>query len=111
MTSLFGVWEFNGNGSPGSMSIFSQDAQGNLEVKVSFQDVNRTDPWTGVWNEAARQITLTRQLPNNVTQTYIGYLGNNHPEIALIFGGSFTESDAGNLQFGWYAKWSSNIIF
>ena len=106
---LTGNWEFNGNGSPGYMSIFNQDAQGNLRVEVSFKDVDRTDQWTGVWNEAARQITLTRRLPNNVLQTYIGYLGDNHPEIALIFGGSFTETDAGNLQFGWFARWSSSV--
>jgi hypothetical protein len=107
---LVGNWDFNGNGSPGTLTIYSQDAQGNLTLKVIFQDVTRIDPWTGVWKAATRQITLTRHLPNNVTQTHVGYIGTNHPEIALIFGGSFTESDAGATQFGWYAKYSSGII-
>lgn len=92
------------------MTIRGQDPQGNLNVEVSFQDVNRRDQWTGGWNEVARQMSLTRQLPNNVTQTHIGYLGDNHPEIALILGGSFTESDAENLRFDWYARWSHDVI-
>ena len=114
MTSVVGYWSINGNGSSGSMAIFSQDTQGNLEVDVSFQDVNRTDAWTGVWDDGAGQIVLTRQLPNSVTQTYTGYLGDNHPEIALILGGSFTESDvptnAPRTQFGWFAQYTGPII-
>lgn len=110
MTSLYGIWEFNGNGWLGSLFIFGQDDQGNLEVWVKFQDVERIDPWIGVWNEEARQITLMRQLPNDATQTYIGYIGDNRPDLSLIFGGSFTESDEEGRQFGWYAKWSSATI-
>ena len=110
MTDLIGVWEFNGNGWPGRLYITEQDEQGNLSVSVKFQDREFEEQLIGVWTEGARQITLTRTLPNNITQTHIGYIGDGRPDLALNFGGSFTESDAGNVQFGWYAKWLDPLI-
>jgi len=96
------------------MSIFAVDGQGNLNVTVSFTDVTRQDAFEGTWNDSAGQITLIRHLPNNITQTYIGFLGDNHPEIALILAGSFTESDvpanAARTQFGWFAQYTGPII-
>jgi|SRR5579859_1277849 len=106
-------WAFNGNGSPGTMTVLSVDLQGNVEVTVTFDGLNRQDRFIGVWNESAKELTLTRYMPNNVTQTYTGYLGDNDPD-ALIFGGSFTESDiastAARTMFGWYAKYSNPVI-
>ena len=106
-------WEFNGNGSTGTMIIRSVDPQGNVDVEVEFDGLDRQDRFIGVWNESAKGLTLTRYLPNNVTQTYVGYLGDNDP-ASLIFGGSFTESDipgtAPRTQFGWYAKYRYPII-
>jgi len=110
---LTGVWSFNANASKGSMSIFSIDPQGKLMVNVTFEGLNRMDHWAGVWNNTDKSITLTRSLPNNVTQNYVGYLGDNPPEH-IILAGSFTESDiapnAARTKFGWFAVWQNLII-
>ncbi|NJC73110.1 hypothetical protein HC031_25825 [Planosporangium thailandense] len=99
---LIGNWLINGNGSPGTMTIFAAADNGPVELEVSFDDVNRKDLWTGTWSPGAREIVLNRQLPGDVTQTYTGHLGDNHPP-ELIFGGAFTQSDVGALEFGWFA--------
>ena len=106
---LVGNWSINANGSSGGMSIFSAADDGPVELTVGFNDVNRQDNWSGTWRPETREIVLRRELPNNVVQTYTGYLGDNHPP-SLIFGGSFTESDAGDFQFGWFAQWLTWII-
>ena len=108
-TDLVGNWSINGNGTPGSMTIFSAVDEGPVELRVSFSNLNREDRWNGTWSPSKRQLTLTRALPNNTSQTYTGYLGDNAPG-PLIFGGSFTETDAAGTRFGWYAQWQSWII-
>lgn len=113
MTDLAGtIWDFNANGSPGSLTIFEQDPAGQLRLDVVFDGLDRTDPWSGAFDDAAKQITLVRQLPGQVTQTHLGYLGDNDPG-RLIFGGSFTESDIprpGRTEFGWFAIFRSTLI-
>jgi hypothetical protein len=89
------------------------DAQGNLNVKVTFDGLNREDQWEGIWHNAEGRITLIRHLPNNVIQNHTGFLGSNDP-AHLILAGSFTESDipdnAQRTQFGWFAQWQSGFI-
>lgn len=114
MTNLQGtIWDFNGNGSTGTMTIGSVDSAGNLEVTVQFDGLDRIDPWSVVFDDGSKQITLVRQMPNNVTQTHIGFLGDNDPS-KLIFGGSFTESDipsdAPRTQFGWFTVLRGTLI-
>ena len=106
---LVGGWSFNGNGSSGAMTIFNAVDNGEVNLRVGFSDVNREDRWTGRWRPEAREIVLTRELPDGVTQTYTGHLGDNHPPH-LIFGGSFTQSEAGATEFGWFAEWMSILI-
>jgi hypothetical protein len=106
---LLGNWSINANGSPGGMSIFRVVDDGPVELRVRFNDQNREDRWNGTWHPGNREIQLRRELPNNATQTYTGYLGDNHPP-SLIFGGSFTQSGSGDFQFGWFAQWQTWII-
>jgi hypothetical protein len=107
---LVGNWSFNGNGSAGTMEIFSAIDDGPVTLRVHFDGLAREDPWSGTWSPGRREIILSRILPGGVIQTHTGHLGDNSPP-SLIFGGSFTELDAGNLQFGWFAQWSTPIIF
>ena len=113
MTDIRGLWDFNGNGSAGTaalnrgMLISEQTPDGTLTVKVTFDGLNRVDPWTGKFD--GENITLERQLPGGVTQTHTGAIGTNDP-THLIFGGTFTEPDAGARLFGWFAVFRSSLI-
>jgi len=113
MTDITGTYSFNGNGSTGTMTIRSVDSQGNLDVRVTFDGLDRKDNWVGTWDDQAKLITLTRFLPNNVTQNHIGYLGDNPPGPSIL-AGSFTQSDipanAARIHFGWFAIWQYGII-
>ncbi len=111
MTDITGSWAFNGNGSTGWLLIFNMDAQGNLDVRVRFDGLDREDQWRGLWDDNVKAISLVRTLPNDVAQDHRGFLGDNDPQN-LIFGGSFTESDVSGPRsnFGWFAQWRSPII-
>jgi hypothetical protein len=106
---LIGNWSINGNGTPGWMTISSATDDGPVELRVSFSNLQREDRWAGNWSPDRREIILVRSLPGNQSQTYTGYLGDNAPG-PLIFGGSFTQTDAAANKFGWYAEWQSWII-
>jgi hypothetical protein len=109
MTSILGLWQINANNSPGILRLF-QDSQGNVQGKITFQDTPRIDNVINVsWNDAAGEITFVRQLgQSGVTQAYLGFLGDNHPDQFLYLAGAFTESDtpvnAQRFQFGWFAR-------
>jgi hypothetical protein len=92
------------------MTIYDALDDGNVKVRVIYDDVTREDSWTGTWRPATRAMVLTRELPDGLTQTYTGYLGDNDPSH-LIFGGDFTQTDAGDTKFGWFAEWQYPLIF
>ncbi len=100
---LVGTWAVNCNGSRGGMTILDAVDDGDVVLRVGFTDVARPDNWDGTWHPGQREIVLTRHLPGGATQTYQGYLGDNHRDL-LMFGGSFTQSDANGVQFGWFAE-------
>lgn len=105
-TSHISTWEINANGSQGVLTLTSNDNL-SLTGSITFPDAGgRTDTIQGGWNDAAGQISFTRFLPGSATQTFTGFLGDNHPSV-LILAGSFTESDvpanAPRTNFGWAA--------
>ena len=109
MTSILGFWQINVNDSEGALRLFL-DNQGNLQGKMTFQDAQRVDDVTNIsWNDAAGEISFVRHLgQTNVTQTYTGFLGDNHADQLLSLAGWFTESDipatAPRTRFGWFAR-------
>ena len=109
MTSILGLWQINANDSPGTLRLFL-DTQGIVQGKIAFQDASRIDDVTNIsWNDAAGEISFVRQLgQSGVTQTYTGFLGDNHPDRFLYLAGAFIESDipqnAPRTQFGWFAQ-------
>ncbi|MGK4583493.1 hypothetical protein [Kitasatospora sp. HPMI-4] len=107
-TDIHGDWNLNANGSPGIISIF-QDGATIREVFVKFDD-SPSGAWEGSWDDVAGQLTLKRSLSNGITQNYVGYIGNNHPDHVII-AGSFTQSDATGPRnhFGWVI-WNQTYI-
>ncbi|MFL5588285.1 MAG: hypothetical protein ACJ8DI_11600, partial [Ktedonobacteraceae bacterium] len=112
-STLFGAWQITANGFQGQLTITSliedSSTEGSFSAIVTFTDAPlRQDRVIGTWNDTAKQITFTRLLPNNTTQNYTGFLGDNHPERELILAGWFTESDipptAPRTSFGWFAE-------
>ncbi len=86
-------------------------AGGGLQVRgtVTFTDQpGATDTITGTWDAVAKVITFVRGPDNPVSQTFTGFLGDNHAEQQLILAGWFTESDipanAPRTKFGWFAE-------
>src|SRR5581483_9547478 len=108
MTSILGLWQINANDYEGALRVFL-DSQGNLQGKITFQDTPGIDEMTDIsWNDAAGAISFVRHLgQTGVTQTYTGFLGNNHADQFLYLAGFFTESDispfAPRSQYGWFA--------
>src|SRR5712691_10679267 len=102
MTTISGTWRINANGSQGLLTLASND-NASFQGSVTFDDIGgRTDRVVGDWNDVAGQITFIRFLSDTgATQTYMGVLGDNHPEN-LILAGSFTESDTSTIS-GWVA--------
>jgi hypothetical protein len=47
---LVGNWSFNGNGSSGTMEIFSAIDDGPVTLRVHFDGLDREDPWSGTWS-------------------------------------------------------------
>ncbi|MFJ9696306.1 hypothetical protein [Kitasatospora sp. NPDC101183] len=106
------LWDFNGNGSTGKMSVNLVGPDGSMDVSVIFDGLARHDRWTGVFDDSTKKVTLVRTLPGGAVQVHTGYLGDNDPS-RLVFGGSFTESDvppgAPRQQYGWYAVYNSFV--
>ena len=102
--SIAGTWRINANGSLGTLTLTSPDNNA-LQGTITFPDTgNRVDQVKGTWNNAAGLITFTRSLPNNASQRYIGFLGDNHPENILL-AGVFTQTGVNGARshFGWCA--------
>ncbi len=96
------VWRINANGSLGTLTLQSNDNV-SLQGSITFDDTGgRVDQIEGGWDDVASKITLTRFLPGGVTQTFIGFLGNNHPD-QLILAGSITDSVNPGISSGWAA--------
>lgn len=107
------TWRINANGSLGTLTLQSTDNL-RLNGSVRFDGDGREDQISGGWNDNAGQITFTRMLGNSTTtQTFIGFLGNNHPE-QLLLAGTFTESDvpanAPRNSFAWFASSATLIV-
>jgi len=102
------VWRINANGSLGTLTLQSNDNV-SLRGSITFEDSGgQADQIEGGWDDAEGKITFTRFLGDTgATQTYTGFLGNNHPE-QLLLAGSFTESDvpanAPRTNFAWFAS-------
>lgn len=112
-STLFGAWQITANGFQGQLTITSltedSSTEGSFSAIVTFTDApSRQDRVIGTWNDTAKRITFIRLLPNNTTQNYTGFLGDNHPERELILAGWFMESDisptAPRSSFGWFAE-------
>src|SRR5260370_32050740 len=102
MVTISATWRINGNGSQGLLTLASNDNV-SLNGSIKFDDTGeRTDAVEGVWDDAASKITLTRFLPGGVTQTFTGFLGDNHAEN-LILAGSITDSVNPGISSGWVA--------
>jgi hypothetical protein len=115
---VFGTWQITANGSQGQLTILwahtSPAVDGGLQVQgtVAFADQpGTTDVITGDWDPVSKSIGFVRGPSNPVSQTFIGFLGDNHPGQHPILAGWFTESDippdAPRTQFGWFAELSS----
>lgn len=110
--SIFGAWQINANGSEGQLNLhFVDSSAGIVHIQgtaIFFDQPGVVDKVTGSWDDAARVITFVRGPDNPVSQTYAGFLGDNHPSQHLILAGWFTESDippnAPRTQFGWFAE-------
>jgi hypothetical protein len=101
---IAGTWRINANGSLGTLILTSPDNR-VLQGTITFPDTgNRTDKVKGIWDNTAGVINFNRFLPNNVTQNYTGFLGDNHPENILL-AGLFAQSNGQGPRdrFGWYA--------
>lgn len=112
---VFGTWQITANGSQGQLTIqwahASSVPDGGLQVQgtVAFADQpGTTDTITGTWDAVAKAIIFVRGPDNPVSQTFTGFLGDNHPAQHLILAGWFTESDilttAPRTKFGWFAE-------
>jgi hypothetical protein len=120
MSAPVGIWRINANGFRGSVSI-NADANGNLSGTCDI-DAGFTDQLSGVWNEAAQEVTFNRTLVRNgntAIQTYTGYLYLTQDDIfqgqgpspqpsERLMTGSFdgvgTGAANGRAYFGWVAR-------
>ncbi len=111
MTDISGNWDINTNGTTGELRIVPPIDPNNLQVSVAFSGFDRVDPWTGTWDDVAKELRLERVLPGNITQSYVGFLGDNDPSNQIL-AGSFTESDvtSGRTNFGWFAQNQRSIL-
>jgi hypothetical protein len=112
---LIGPWQVDANGSEGQLtlehvdSITGQSLSG--QMALSDQAGSPPDNIQGSWDDVAKVIVFTRSNPDptvTVTQTFTGFLGDNHADRFVILAGSFTESDippgTPRSQFGWFAR-------
>lgn len=102
--NVAGTWRINANGSLGTLTLTSPNNR-VLQGTITFPDTgNRVDKVKGFWDNTAGVINFTRFLPNNVTQNYTGFLGDNHPANILL-AGLFSQSNGHGPRdrFGWYA--------
>ncbi len=110
MTDITGLWQVNANGSAGTMNITSVNGQGNVAGMITFVDFPTPDVIESVmWDDVAGQIVFVRDLDGSgQTQTYTGFLGDNHADQVLVLAGFFTESDiapdAPRTKFAWFAQ-------
>jgi hypothetical protein len=107
------LWRVNANGSVGTLTLQSDD-NARLQGSITFDDGPGNDSIEGGWDDATGRIEFTRLLAGNVTtQTFVGFLGDNHPE-QLLLAGTFTESDvppnAPRTSFAWFASSSIRIV-
>jgi len=104
---LVGEWVLNANGSVGTMVIDRVEPGGKVALRMTFSDIGREEVVSGTWDPASKTIALLRVLGGNVTQSYTGFLGGNHPSNVILAGG-FTQSDipqtAPRTIFGWSAQ-------
>ncbi|MEU6265370.1 hypothetical protein [Saccharopolyspora shandongensis] len=101
-----GHWKLNGNGVLGSLDISVIETRAGDRLDATYKSDSSEEHWAVDWDDDSGVTTLTRSLPEGVTQTYTGYAGGGSGRNAII-AGSFTQSDTPasdpRQQFGWVA--------
>ncbi|TCO59590.1 hypothetical protein [Actinocrispum wychmicini] len=107
---ITGLYQFNGNGSTGTLRILTA-AQGRVIANMHYFVRGADEFLGGTWEPGSRTLTLVRPLgSSSVSQTYTMWVGTNDMGTSvgnLMFGGFFTESDAGDNRFGAFANFQS----